>query len=77
MGPEYEATLRRARDWIAGCDAIGQLVDGFTERARTEGFWVRVLPEPGSREALTMDRRPHRINVRVAEGVISEVDGVY
>lgn len=77
MGPEYEATLERARQWVEHSDAVGQAADGFRDQARAEGFVVRVLPEPGERVLITRDRRPHRINVRVVDGHVTAVDGVY
>ena len=55
---------------------IGLPLDEFTKAAEELGLTVRVAREDGEDLALTMDYQPNRLNVEVADGVVTGVVSV-
>jgi hypothetical protein len=75
--PGQEEHRRRAEQWLASRQVVGAALADLIASAEAEKVRIRVLSENGLRFALTADRRVNRVNVDVADGRVSRVDGIY
>jgi len=77
LTPEHEAIFKRTEAWLAAAGAVGQLEEALSAAANEQNIDVRVIARDGERFLLRTSFSPCRINVEVADGRVTRVDGVY
>jgi hypothetical protein len=65
------------REWLSGREfLVGVTEDEFVRRAEAAGFNFRVVVRDGYSYARRLNYDPKRINVEVADGRITRIEGV-
>jgi hypothetical protein len=77
LPPRLQAVQEQTEKWLARADPVGQPERDLVAAAADHGVEIRVITRDGQHFPLRADRRPSRVNVEIADGRITRVDGVY
>lgn len=77
LPPSHRAIQERTEQWLAAADPVGRLEEALIAAAHEQDITVRVMARDGDRLPQRADRRPGRVNVEIADGRVTRIDGVY